>query len=422
MLSKLRHLTYKLLRRSEQYTQTDMVYLAKGGFWLSIGQVIYSVSAFFLAIAFANLLPKETYGVYHYILSLLSIIAVFALSGINTAVVQSVARGYEGLFWKIFKTKMLWSLLSALSSLILAGYYYLNNNFILAISFIIIAIGLPLIKTSTLYIALLNGRKDFKMLTIYNSWIKILSVLTMIGVLFFTDNIFLILAAYFIPQTILQFFFTLIYIKKHPLNKNKDTGTVAYGINLSAMELLKTVASQVDKILIFHYLGAVQLAIYGFATAPVSQIKSVVMNLKSLALPKLSEVSEKEIKLHFMSKLRRLEIVVALIIIVYVLLAPYLYQIAFPQYMESIRYSQAYALILLFLPRTFLSTVLIAKRKQKELYAIRIISPIFRIIILFIGLKFFGLWGLILAVIVSEAFLFIIYKIFFEQAFKKVRV
>ena len=46
MIDKIKNKTYKLLRKSEKYTKTDMVYLTKGGFWLTLGQIISSTSAF----------------------------------------------------------------------------------------------------------------------------------------------------------------------------------------------------------------------------------------------------------------------------------------------------------------------------------------------------------------------------------------
>jgi O-antigen/teichoic acid export membrane protein len=96
MINNLKEKAVRALRWSQKYTKTDMVYLAKGGGWLSIGQVVEKLSALGLAIAFANLIPQETYGTYKYIISLGGIIAIFTLSGLRTAVTQAVARGYEG--------------------------------------------------------------------------------------------------------------------------------------------------------------------------------------------------------------------------------------------------------------------------------------------------------------------------------------
>ena len=60
----LKQRIYKGLKWSQKYTQTDMVYLAKGGFWLGMGQIITGLASFLLTLAFANLVPKETFGTY----------------------------------------------------------------------------------------------------------------------------------------------------------------------------------------------------------------------------------------------------------------------------------------------------------------------------------------------------------------------
>ncbi len=143
MIEKTKIAVYKLLKKSEKWTKTDMIYLAKGGFWLTLGQGVSSVSSFLLAIAFANLLPKETYGTYKYIMSIVSLLAIPTLAGMNTAIIQAVARGYEGSVMPAFKTKVKWGLLGGLASLILTGYYYFQGNNTLAISFLITAVFVP---------------------------------------------------------------------------------------------------------------------------------------------------------------------------------------------------------------------------------------------------------------------------------------
>lgn len=417
MLSNLRHKTYNLLRKSEKYTQTDMVYLAKGGFWLALAQIIISTSSFLLAIAFANLLPKDIYGNYRYILSLIGILDIFTMSGINTALIGATARQSEGEFWPSFIAKIKWSILATIGSIGVAIYYYINQNFILASAFGISAILLPFFRLSGMYIALLQGRKNFKLSTIYESSARVVAVMAMILVIWLTDNIFLMILAYFLPETILHFIFTLATIKKQPLNKIRDNQTVSFGLHLSVMELIRNIAAQLDKILIFHSLGAINLAVYSFATAPASQIKSVLMNIKILALPKISEQSDQNIRLHLAKKIKKLELLTLLIIIIFIPLAPLFYKLFFPQYLDSVRYAQVYILILLAVPRTLLSTAMVAKMKQAELYGIRIISPVLRIIILLFAFKLWSLWGIVAGAVVSELAILILYQIFYNRAF-----
>jgi hypothetical protein len=43
MLNKPKNFLYKILRGSEKYTKTDMVYLANGHFWLICIQIIDTI-------------------------------------------------------------------------------------------------------------------------------------------------------------------------------------------------------------------------------------------------------------------------------------------------------------------------------------------------------------------------------------------
>lgn len=395
---------YNLLRWSEKYFKTDMVYLAKGGSWLTLGQIVSSASSFLLAIAFANLLPKETYGIYKYILSLAGILAIPTLSGMGTALIQAVARGYEGSFIPVLKTKIRWGLLGGLASLILAGYYFYNGNTTLTISFLVSAAFLPFMDSFGIYNTLLQGRKLFDVSTKYGIIVQIIAIATLITTILFTKNLFLILLAYFSSWTLLRFIFLKITLKKFPPKDKKDPQTISYGKHLSLMNIFPLIAQQLDKVLLFHFLGPVQLAIYSFAVAIPNQIKSPFKNLQVLILPKFSKRSKEEIKSTLFNKILKLGMLLIFIIILYILVAPFIYKIFFPQYLESIFYSQIFAVsiiaILAILPITFLQ----AKLAQKELYQFNILRAVFQIIALFILIYYFGILGAAIAGIFSEFF------------------
>ena len=123
-MQKLREKTYNLLRKSEKYFKTDMVYLVKGGSWLTLNRVIGSIIALTLAVVYANLLPKESYGLYKYVLSIVSILAITTLPGMDIALTRSIVNGYEGSIKKVIKTKLAWSLLGIITGLGISVYYF----------------------------------------------------------------------------------------------------------------------------------------------------------------------------------------------------------------------------------------------------------------------------------------------------------
>jgi len=394
--SNLKQKIYSTLRWSEQYTKTDMVYLAKGGFWLTAGQVVSSLSSFLLAIAFANLLPQETYGTYKYVLSVAGILAIPTLSGINTAITQAVARGYEGSLIPALKTKICWGLLGALASITIAGYYFINDNITLTISFLIISVFIPLISSFGIYSTFLQGKKRFDVSAKYQIISQIIAIAVLITTIFLTKNIFLILLSYFIPWTLLRFIFFKITVEKFPPNQSEDPQTIIYGKHLSLINIIGTIVQQIDKILIFHYLGPVKLAIYSIALAPPEQIKSLLSNLGALVLPKFSQRSRDEIKKALFPKMLKFALVIVLITIIYIVVAPFIYKIFFPQYIGSIIFSQIFAISLIGTIIILPHSALQSQKAQKELYVLNIAGPLVQLLLLIVAIYFYGLLGAIL--------------------------
>ena len=415
MIGKIKTKIYKLLRWSEKYTKTDMVYLAKGGFWLTLGQIVSFVSVFLLAVVFANLLPKETYGTYKYILSIVGILTIPTLSGINTAILQAVARGYEGSFLPAIKTKIRWGLLGALGSLILATYYYYQSDTTLAISFLISGAFLPFMDTFPIYNALLQGKKIFDTSAKYTIITQIIATISMVITVLLNQSLFLILLAYFIPWTLLRFIFLKRTIKKIKPNNLQDKDTITYGKHLSLVGLFPTVVDQLDKILLFHFLGTASLAIYAFSLAPVVQFRSFLKSLTPLSLPKFANNSKEEIKKTLPSKLIKFYFILIVVVIVYIVLIPYFFEIFFPQYMESVKYSQYFVLVLLFYPKKLLGIVLLAQSQKKAIYISSTFAPIFKVVLLLTLLPIYGIMGAITAELGAHMFNTIVLIYFFKK-------
>ncbi len=400
-LKKIRSKTYNLLRWTEKYTQTDMVYLTKGGFWLTTGNVIASVSSFVLAIAFGNLLTKETYGIYKYILSILGLLVIANLPGMETSVSRSVARHLDGSFFDSLKAKIKYGFLGGLASLILSGYYYHGQNNTLALCFLIAAIFLPFMDSLQIYQAILNGKKLFKDSAKYTAGGQIIVAGTMIIALLLTKNIFLIIAVYLLSSTLSRLIFLKITVSKTKLNKTKDPAAVPFGIHLTAMNVLGMIADQLDKIIMWHFLGAAALAVYSFALAPVSQITNFLKSVPQLSLPKFASQNKEEIKKTLPKKMAKFFLILLAGTLIYIFLVPYFFKIFFPQYLESIKYSIFYSLAILFFPQKIISSALTMHAKTKVLYIIQTINPVVRIILLFVLLPIYGINGAIAAILLG---------------------
>jgi len=393
-----------------------MVYLAKGGFWMSLNQAVIVVSAFVLSISFANLLPKEVYGNYRYLLSIVGIVTAFTLTGMNTSVMRSIAQGTEGSLKKAFIIQILWN--SAIVNIIcisFALFYFYNNNFLFAGSLLILGLLTPLLNAANTFSAYLVGKKEFSTLFFLNLIIQLSNIIAIISVLFITDNILILIATYFSVQTLLYLISYFYTVQTFPPNKEVDQTAIAYGFHLSLLSGLKVVAQHIDHFLTFLFLGPIAVAIYHFASAIPQQFEGLSKTLATLAFPKIVERENNEKQLYNL-KIVQLLLLFLIICIFYIVLAEFIFGLFFPSYIESIIYSQIISLTIVFSgPTTYLLNVLQARANKTNLYKYNIVTALIQIVLLATLTYSFGIWGLITARIISSVFnlIYIYYLDFF---------
>jgi O-antigen/teichoic acid export membrane protein len=397
-MKRLKERAYALLRWSEKYIKTDMVYLAHGGFWLGFGQVIGVILAFASSIFFANLVPKEVYGGYKFIIATVSILASLSLTGMGSVIVQAVARGAEGVFHDAVRTTLRWGLIMLVCAFSAAAYYFFNGNHVLGLSLLIGGSAMLLINSYSLYGNYLVGKKDFRNNTLYNAVNQIITTVVVIITAITTKNVLAIVAAYFISNATLTVIFYKVTISRHHIGNERDTSMMAYSKHLSLMNFFGTLASQADKILLFHFLGATQLAIYAFSQAMPDQFRGAFKNLFGLALPKYASLEEAEMRHSIGKKFVQLTLIAALLIIFYIFAAPYIFHIFFPKYSEAIGYSQIYMLGLITIPGISLfATYFQLKKATAIMYKLNIIGNIATIAITVPLIYKYGILGAVIA-------------------------
>lgn len=398
-----KNLLYRILRFSERYTKTDMVYLAHGGFWLSVGQAAGLGIGFFSALAFGNLLDPHTYGIYRYLLSLEGILGVLSLGGLGVAITRAVARGAEGAFREGTMLNLRWGFLLATAAGVGASYYFWNGDSVLGTGLILIGLFSPLIDTLGLYSAYLNGKKEFRMLGIFQTVRALVPTGIVIGTLFLTTNPIFLIFSYFASTTGVVAILYFLTIRRYHPTETTDPDTKRITWHVSVTNSITAFADRIDQILVFHYLGAASLAIYYFSLALPNALLGFLKGVGLLALPKFTERDKKTTKQYLVSKMVRMTLVTLPIAGAYILLSPLFFKAFLPQYTSSIPYSQLYALTILMsgtLPMTFLESQVAIREK----YTLSLASSVARLLFVFGGVYWFGIWGAIIARIVSKGF------------------
>lgn len=398
MFNKLPKKIYVLLRWSEKYTKTDMVYVGTSGFWLMSGQVLAAATALGLSILFANMLSKDVFGMYRYVLSMAGIAAAFSLTGANAAVVRAVAQHYDGILKPILIAQLWWSLPRLLFGLAISAYYLYQSHTVYAISFLIVAILAPLASIANTYGPFLEGKKLFKESSLMGVSVNLVNVVALATVSFFFPSVVVLVLAYYLSLTLAGAYFTWKTYATYPTDpQTTRDADLEYAKKLSVMNIVSTLAVQADSILVYHLLGPAQLATFTFATLIPERIRSMFGVIATAALPRLSEKQGSRADINIVDKVLRLLLLAAVMVAAYWFIAPYVFKLLFPQYADSVLYSQVYALSLLAIASNIPIPALFAEQRNKELYMLSIGLPSLKIAVSAGAIFTMGIWGAVLA-------------------------
>lgn len=387
----------------QRYTKTDMIYLARGGLSSIIVQAAGIIASLALAVAVSHFVPKESYGVYKYILSIVAILSLFSLNSIGGAVFQAAAQGFNGALVRAFWANIRWSVGIFGGALALAAYYFFMGNTTLAAGILIGGSFSPLLASASLFSSFLGGKKDFYRQAIYGAVDTIVPICILIGVVLLTSEPIILVVTYFATNTAAAFYFYRRTVEAYRMkDQAHDETMLHFSKHLSLMGVINGIANYIDQILIFHFLGGAQLAVYSFATAIPDQLKSPTKNIGAILQPRLVEYSGSQIQKNMGRKLFLMLIGGASITVLYIAVAPYLFNFFFPKYMEAVWYSQLYALWILTIALDPVSTYLVARKLTNELYINTVIYSLFQLIGITIGVLLWGIAGVIVARIITR--------------------
>ena len=402
-MSTIKSRLASLLHWSEKYTKIDMVYLTRGSFWSIAGQVSAAIIALSLSVVIARYVPKDVYGQYKYVLAIVSVLSAFSLNGIGTAVLQSVARGFDGALADSFKANLRWSFVIFIGTFALGGYYLIAGNFTLGLGILIGGTVTPFLSSYNLYAPFLSGKKDFARQAWYADFVtNIIPALALIVVALIAPQPLLLIAAYFIANLAATAFAYWRTARRLHRAAEHDPHMLTYGKHLSLIGILGGIAGNIDQLLLFHFAGATDLAIYNFATGIPDQMKGPLKSLDAMTQARFANRDEADIHSSIRNKMFWLFIVGSAVIVGYILLSPYLYLFLFPAYAVAIPYSQIYVISLFSMIASPAVSYLSAKKKVRELYISTVVGSIFQIVIMVIGVVYLGLIGLIVARVIAR--------------------
>ena len=379
MASRVDHLLDKLQR----LLRVDVRYLLRGGSWLMLAQIIATITGLGTTIALANILPKEVYGQYRFVLSASAILFIAVLPGMANAITRMVARGGRVHIPATNWARIKWGFIGSVISLGLTGYYLWAGNASLAWSFVILAVFLPFFDTYLAYTYYYKGKENFRMAAINESWARVIQAVLVIGAMLIVQDILVLLLTYYGGRLITNWWFYQRTLKKEPgmMAKEEEASTrsvIQYGKELSWVGALGTVTGNLDKILVWYFLSGVTLASYHIAlTIPINAVLFVNV-LSRIAFPKFSRKTwhQKE-RRALMRKIVMYSGVLLVAMGVYMLVIPYVLPFLFRQYDDAVGLAIMLGALIPIMPlNAILAQVFRAAKATRNLVWLRVVFPV----------------------------------------------
>lgn len=384
----------------------DADYFVRGGIYGLLQQGVGLICGLVIIYAFGHFVPPAVFGEYNLILSIISLLAVVSLPGMNTAVLQSVGQGYDRSLIRAVRARLKWSFVGVPILLGWAYYYQQRGSDVMPALMMLTAVFFPLVYPFSITQSFWVAKKRFDWQAIFASVSSVMTAALVGGAIILKQNLFLAMLGYFIG-IILPAVASFFMAKKLVEQKTKnDPDLLPYGYFLTKLQILPLAAAHVSNILLAMWLGVEQLAIFSVA----SKFPGIVQkNFDVFYKPVTAKLAGQTVKQH-QETLRRHAIKFILLggvmfVITWELL-PILIEIFFSQeYGGVINYARWYAVGLLVLPvGWFLNDVIVFQKRRRSIVILQTILPMAKLIGYVIIIPRWRIGGLI-AIMLIERFL-----------------
>lgn len=271
-----------------QKTGFDIRYYLKNGFWVGLRQLVGFITSLAFSIAFTRLASSEVYGNYQLITSIIATLAILSIPGLNSSIIQSTARGFDGSYKKTVRISFLWSLLGIPALLLIGAFYYIYLGQAVGAVLMISSIFFPFLYAPNTWDAFFQGKGLFRLSTIYASIQATINTIAMVVVLFvWRDSLTAVSVLYLSSLSI----FNLLWYRlslRHMANHREDSSTIPYGWFLTKIGILETVVSHLDRIIVGIFFGPAELAVYSVGIFTARKCYELIKSFLTVASPKIS--------------------------------------------------------------------------------------------------------------------------------------
>lgn len=395
-------------------TRVKQSFAARDLVTLMLQRVLQRVAGFAGLYFLVRHLTPTAFGEYQFVLTVATAVSFLALTGLENAIMQAVARGSTGVYRRATLHAFRFSLLGGVALGVVA--LIMQDRIMVSGSIVVAALLFPFYFGLCQWKSVLLAQRKFSDLSMAEVSNAVITQMAIVGATFLEiRNIPLIVFLFLAPTCLINLAMTAVCaIKSGPSSdKTAEQELIKYGRNTSFIAVLSVIAEQIERLVLFLLINPAVLAAYLAADRISELIRSVVQDTAAVLAPRFARMKEYS---GVTQKIIAITCAVASIVIVafaFTVAPGFLLLLFGEKYRASIPYAQA-----------LLCSVAVGNvgqfhwrfiRSQIDTHSFRkviVMTSVPRIIGSIVMIYFYGVWGAVANLFIYRIlFSFVCYRI-----------
>ncbi len=327
-----------------------------------------------LSLAFTKFGSKELLGQYQLVLSIMAMVSICSLLGLNAAALEAIVRGRDAGILKAVRLIFSFSLIG-IPCMIAIGFFYIffKDEVLLGETLIFAGLLFPIFYALGAWNNYYEGKLLFKESSLRAILLNlVLAVFLMIGI-FYQLNVFWLVALFLSGSILFQGAYFIEIFRK--IKDRSDVPLdIRFGFLFSLQKFSSGLSANLPPLVLSFLFGIELLAIYYIAYYVISAIASFLGSLITLYMPVLF----KGIKLDHRSIILNNVFVGMVLWLIFIVFLKYFFILIYGEaYRESLELAYGISLLLLFMPlHTYLVSFFSTQKRNGFLVAIFCIANV----------------------------------------------
>lgn len=365
----------------------DLAKHLSNGKWIFLKFGVVAIGGWLLSLMFARLGTKETLGQYQYILSLITVVSLSSLPGLNTAALEAVAKGREAGVLRAIRLSFFFSLLG-LVILVGLGFYHIffKEKLLVGEALILAGFLVPFYYAFNTWNIYYDGKSLFKESSIRTILLYILLHAFLAGGLLLGANALGLILIYLLVH-ISVFVYYFFEVRKKIKDHSDNSIDIKFGINSSIQRFVFSLSSNLPPVAISALFGLEAVALYYIGFYMINAGSSLMGMLGYLYIPALFRGE----KINYKNVIFQNLIVGFLFWIAFIIFIKYFFILMYGTgYIESQKLAFAFSFLITLMPlKVFLMNFFLTGKKNWTIITIVSIANIFALGLLYL-VKDFG--------------------------------